>query len=155
MLTICPNEDCNQKYKIKPELIGSMGRCKKCNNIFILEEFKEKPKIFELGLEEDETHEEEAPQETRKRRSPKEIMKENIALIKYEVNDFLPRLNKSLEKQESESDTRLLINKMLQKILGYNLEDIKTEQKIEGRRADYALYISNMRIPIHSGHPFQ
>jgi predicted type IV restriction endonuclease len=148
MLTICPSEDCNQKYKIKPELIGSMGRCKKCNNIFTIEEFKEKPKIFELGLEDDETHEEEASQETRKRRSPKEIMEENIALIKYEVNDFLPRLNNSLEKQESESDTRLLINKMLQKILGYKLEDIKTEQKIEGKRADYVLSIRDKDVMV-------
>jgi hypothetical protein len=69
-------------------------------------------------------------------------MEENIALIKHETKDFLPRLNKSLEKQESESDTRLLINIMLQKILGYKVEDIRTEQKIEGIRADYVISIN-------------
>ena len=75
-------------------------------------------------------------------------MEENIALIKHETKDFLPRLNKSLEKQESESDTRLLINIMLQKILGYKIEDIRTEQKIEGKRADYVISINKKDVLI-------
>ena len=32
---------------------------------------------------------------------------------------------------------------MLQNILGYKIEDIKTEQKIEGRKADYVLSVKN------------
>ena len=38
MFTICPNHECHQRYKIKPERIGTRARCKKCNQNFILKE---------------------------------------------------------------------------------------------------------------------
>ena len=70
-------------------------------------------------------------------------MEDHIKDIRAAVEKFLPRLSAALERQENESDTRLLITKMLQKVLGYNLEDIKTEQKVEGRRADYVISFNN------------
>lgn len=39
MITICPNKACNQKYHVKPEMVGSVAKCKKCNNRFKIEEF--------------------------------------------------------------------------------------------------------------------
>jgi predicted type IV restriction endonuclease len=143
MFTICTNGDCNQKYKIKPEMLGAMARCKKCNNIFNIEEYVQKPKVLDLEPPEEETPKEESSEEGKRRRSPKEVMQEHIEHIKKEVDRIIPRLNLSYEKKENESDTRLLINKMLQNILGYKIEDIKTEQKIEGRRADYVLSVNN------------
>ena len=68
-------------------------------------------------------------------------MQEHVKDIKQAVKDFLPRLNIALENEENESGTRLLIDKMLQSILEYKIEDIKTEQKVEGRKADYVLSI--------------
>lgn len=148
MYTKCSNEECGQKYKVKSEMKGSMGRCKKCNNVFEIKEHVEPPKIIDLDMVGDE-HQEYTPEDKKeKRKSPKEVMEEYIVNIKQEVGSFLPRLNASLERQDNESDTRLLINKMLQKILGYELEDIKTEQKIEGRRADYVLTIKDKDIMI-------
>lgn len=70
-------------------------------------------------------------------------MEEQIEEIKTAVTEFLPRLNASLHNQDNESDTRLLIDKMLQDILGFRIEDIRTEQRIEGRRADYALQLND------------
>jgi len=123
-------------------MIGSNGRCKKCDTIFLIEEFIEKPKVIEFDFE-DESQEEKEADGLKRRRSPKEVMEEHIENIRQEVNAFIPRLSLSLEKKENESDTRLLITKMLQKVLFYKLEDIKTEQKISGRRADYVLSIND------------
>lgn len=148
MYTVCSNDECGQKYKIKSDMIGLMARCKKCNTIFKVAKYVQAAKTIDLSFDEDEPQENGTIDERKKRKSPQEVMEENIDLIKQEVNNFLPRLNTSLERQDNESDTRLLINKMLQKILGYKLEDIKTEQKIEGRRADYVLSVNNKNIMI-------
>ncbi len=45
MIAACPNKACNQRYRIKPEMIGRFARCKKCNNRFKVEElvFASKP----------------------------------------------------------------------------------------------------------------
>jgi predicted type IV restriction endonuclease len=143
IFTKCANEDCGQKYRIKSVLLGQTARCKKCNTVFQIKEFTPPSKIIELGSEEDEPTDDPAKNSKKTRRSPKEVMQENIEEIKAAVADFLPRLNASLHNQDNESDTRLLIDKMLQDILGYRIEDIKTEQRIEGRRADYVLSINN------------
>jgi len=141
MFTICSNGECSQQYKIKAEMVGGMARCKRCNHVFTVEEYIKRPKLIDLEPPEEETPAEESSDDAKRRRSSKEIMAEHIDRIKKEVNSFIPRLNLSYEKKDNESDTRLLINKMLQNILGYAIEDIKTEQKIEGRRADYVLSV--------------
>jgi len=148
MYTICSNVECGQKYKVNSEMIGSTGRCKKCNHIFEIKEHIEPPKIIDLSLVEDESQNDSPLEEKKRRKTPQEVMEEHIVNIKQEASNFLPRLKTSLEKQENESDTRLLINKMLQKILGYKLEDIKTEQKIAGRRADYVLSIKDRDVMV-------
>lgn len=151
MYTICTNEDCKQKYKVSSSMLGLTGRCKKCNNLFKIEEYKEPPQVIDLDFEDDEEKKKETvdeEQQVRKRRSPKDIMEEHIDRIKEEVNNFLPRLNIAYENNENESGTRLLIDRMLQRILGYKIEDIKTEQKIEGRKADYVLTIRNEDVMV-------
>ena len=127
MYTICTNGDCSQQYRIKSEMIGAMARCKKCNNIFSIEEYVRRPKVINKELQEEKMQGEETAEEKKGRRSPREVMEEYISRIKKEVNAFIPRLNLSFQKKENESDTRLLINRMLQNILGYKIEDIKTE----------------------------
>ena len=142
MFTECTNVNCKQRYGIKPEMIGLMARCKKCNNVFNVEQYVEPPKPVDLETTDaasgtsscDETND-----QTRRRRSPKEIMAEQIACLTKNVNLYIPKLNLAFKKQENESNTRILIDHMLQEILGYSLDDISTEQKIEGRRADYVL----------------
>lgn len=148
MYTRCTTEDCQQKYKIQANMIGSNGRCKKCDTVFVIEEHIAQPKVIEFEFE-DEPHEEKQTDNGPKRKkTSKEVMAEHIENIRQEVNAFIPRLNVSLEKKENESDTRLLITKMLQRVLSYNLEDIKTEQKISGRRADYVLSINDEDVMV-------
>ena len=131
MFTICTNDDCRQKYKISEDLLGQSGRCKKCNTVFKIHEYEEPPKILDLEIEDDDVNDSnEEEKAKKKRRSPQEVMQEEIKQIKEDVNSFIPRLNTAFDANENESGTRLLIDKMLQNILGYRLEDIKTEMKI-------------------------
>ena len=110
--------------------------------MFKIAEYTPPSKIIELGAENDDDAESQDDGGKKTRRSPKEVMAEQIEDIKSAVNEFLPRLDASLHNQDNESDTRLLIDKMLQDVLGFRIEDIKTEQRIEGRRADYVLQIN-------------
>jgi hypothetical protein len=48
MIAVCPNKECNQRYNIKPEMIGRIAKCKKCNNRFKVEELSYSPKPIEL-----------------------------------------------------------------------------------------------------------
>jgi predicted type IV restriction endonuclease len=124
-------------------MIGARARCKKCNNIFIIEEHLREPLTVDLGEE----HEERKGEDDRKKRkSPKEVMEEHIRDIRQAANEMIPRLKLSLERNDNESDTRLLIDQILQNILGYKIEDIKTEQKVEGRKADYILSVNNQDV---------
>lgn len=143
IFTKCANEDCGQKYRIKSVLLGQTARCKKCNTVFQIAEYTPPSKIIELGADDDDDTESQGNGAKKTRRSPTEVMEEQIEEIKSAVNEFLPRLDASLHNQDNESDTRLLIDKMLQDILGFRIEDIRTEQRIEGRRADYVLQLNN------------
>ena len=49
MIAVCPNKECNQRYRIIPEMIGRIAKCKKCNNRFKIEELIFSPKPLELS----------------------------------------------------------------------------------------------------------
>ena len=149
MYTICSNPECLQKYRIKEDMVGSKGRCKLCNTIFEIKEHIIEPKTIDLNydeneeVQEDEDTEEQSEDGTKKRRSPKEVMERKIKRIKQETKLLLPKFNQAVDKNINESDTRLLINKILQNVLGYSIDEIKTEQCIQGRKADYVISIKN------------
>lgn len=52
---------------------------------------------------------------------------------------LLPQIMSALNAGINESGSRLILDKMLQHVLGYTIEEIKTEQRIQGRCADYVL----------------
>jgi predicted type IV restriction endonuclease len=143
MFTVCTNGSCKQRYQIKPEFLGMKARCKKCNTVFQVAEHSEPAPIIDFEPPEEEPTTENESQESAKRRRPsREIMAEHISRIKQNINSIIPKLNNSYKKQDNESDTRLFINQILQDVLGFKLEEIKTEQRIEGRKADYVIAIN-------------
>ena len=137
MLTMCPNEECQQKYRIKKEHIGKRTRCKKCQLIFEIVAIK---KPIDLPQEESEDNTD-SPEQSGKKRSSKKVMEEQILKIQDVIDTIIPELLRAYKRNDNESDTRMLIDKILQEALGYNFEDIKTEARIEGRKADYLLSI--------------
>lgn len=142
MKTICANLECKQMYNIKSEMIGKKVRCKRCNTVFQITEY------IELTKEAVDEPEEKgsAEKNEKKRRSLQDILEERCDAITTEVNKILPMLLDSFEKKGNESDTRMLLNSILQFVLGYEISDIKTEQKVESRRADYVLSIKGENV---------
>jgi len=49
MIAVCPNKECNQRYRIRPEMIGRIAKCKKCNNPFKIEELIFSPNPLEFN----------------------------------------------------------------------------------------------------------
>jgi stress response protein SCP2 len=69
------------------------------------------------------------------------IVARYMEAIRDSVQRFQIKASKAQHERINESGTRLLIDSVLQQILGYGLQHIKTEQRIPGRRAraDYLL----------------
>lgn len=142
MKAICSNLDCRHTYKITPAMIGRKARCGKCDTIFIIQQHLEEPEplYLDLAKNEDENTLDKADScHQKKRRSTNEVMDEKIEHIKNSINSISPILKASIDRQDNESDTRLILNQIIQDALGYSIDDIKTELRIDGRKADYVL----------------
>ena len=79
----------------------------------------------------------------KKRKSSKEIIAEQIELIKCKMKPIMPQITTSFANNSNESNTRLVLDRIFQDVLGYTIDEIKTEQKIQGRAADYVLSPDN------------
>ncbi len=75
----------------------------------------------------------------KRRRAPKEIVAEQTEIIKSKMKLLLPQIVTSSANNINESSTRLVLDRIFQDALGYTIDEIKTEQKIQGRAADYVL----------------
>ncbi len=75
----------------------------------------------------------------RRRRSLQDVLATQVEDIKTRYRTFSPLLKRAVQDSPNESQSRLLLDRILQDVLGYALNEIKTEQKIQGRIADYVL----------------
>lgn len=80
----------------------------------------------------------------KKRRSPKQVFSEKATLLKEGLNIFLPQIQSAVDKKINESNTRMILDKIFMDVFGYDIEEIKAEQKIQGRRADYVLTVEGI-----------
>ena len=79
----------------------------------------------------------------RSKRSTKQILAERTHSLQKSLAEFLPHINSAVEQKINESNTRMIIDKILMESFGYRLDEIKAEQKIQGRKADYVLSVDN------------
>jgi stress response protein SCP2/predicted type IV restriction endonuclease len=91
-----------------------------------------------LMLEKDATGPE-ATGKRRRRRTLQDVLTAQVEEIKTRYRAIQPLLKRVLQDSPNESQSRLLLDRILQDVLGYSLGEIKTEQKIQGRAADYVL----------------
>ena len=75
----------------------------------------------------------------KKRKSSKEIIADQTGSIKSKIKPLLPQIHSSFNSNINESSTRIVLDRIFQDVLGYTIDEIKTEQKIQGRVADYIL----------------
>ena len=69
------------------------------------------------------------------RRSPKLMLSEKAHFLKENLNNFLPQIECAVDAKINESNTRMILDKIFMDVLGYKMDDIKAEQKIQGRKA--------------------
>jgi predicted type IV restriction endonuclease len=81
------------------------------------------------------------PQEKQARRSRQEVIDEEKDLIRKGLQAYLPHVSHALEKNQNESGTRMILDRLLQDVLGYRMEEIKNEESIKGKKADYVLSV--------------
>ncbi len=91
-----------------------------------------------LMLEKDTTGPE-ATGKRRRRRTLQDVLTAQVEEIKTRYRAIQPLLKRVLQDSPNESQSRLLLDRILQDVLDYSLGEIKTEQKIQGRAADYVL----------------
>lgn len=82
----------------------------------------------------------------RKRRSPAEILAERTQQLKENLERFLPQIKMACHSQENEATTRMILDRVFQDVFGYEIDAIKAEQNIEGRRADYVLAVGGQDV---------
>lgn len=79
----------------------------------------------------------------RPRPTARERLAEPIARLQAGLGIWLPAIRSALNQRQNESSTRLLLDRLLQDALGYPISSIKTEQNIQGRKADYVLIVDD------------
>ena len=99
------------------------------------------------------------------RKTQKQIWAEKAITLQQGLNRFIPQIQAAVEGQINESNTRMIIDKILMDVFGYQMEEIKAEQEVQGRRADYVLAIDNRDtivaevkkagLPLRHRHVFQ
>jgi stress response protein SCP2/predicted type IV restriction endonuclease len=78
------------------------------------------------------------------RRSSKDVVSEHMSKIKTELEKFKPNIDSAVLGKYNESDTRMVIDKIFIDALGYKIDEVKTEQRIQGRKADYILSVDGV-----------
>lgn len=73
------------------------------------------------------------------RRGSREIIGEHAQEIRSRIKSLLPQIMAGLAAGTNEGSSRIILDKILQQVLGYSIEEIKAEQRIQGRSADYVL----------------
>ena len=91
-----------------------------------------------LMLEKDATGPE-ATGKRHRRRTLQDVLAAQVEEIKTRYRAIQPLLKRVMQDSPNESQSRLLLDRILQDVLGYALSETKTEQKIQGRAADYVL----------------
>ncbi|MCI5151350.1 MAG: stress protein [Candidatus Electrothrix sp. MAN1_4] len=77
------------------------------------------------------------------KRSIAQILSQKAHSLQQSIDAFLPQINSAVEQKINESNTRMILDKMFMDAFGYEIDEIKAEQKIQGRRADYILSVDN------------
>lgn len=77
-----------------------------------------------------------------------QAMIENETRIYKQIKKIVPQIKNAAEQRLNESNTRILLDRFFTDILGYKIEEMKAEVKIQGRRADYVLAVGDKDILI-------
>ncbi|AUI68441.1 type I restriction enzyme HsdR N-terminal domain-containing protein [Beggiatoa leptomitoformis] len=75
----------------------------------------------------------------------KEVL-ERIAIITEKFNAIQSLIQSIAQSNQNESTTKLVIDRILQDVLGYEIKDILMEKDIQGKKADYVLSVQGKPV---------
>ena len=82
----------------------------------------------------------------RTRRSQQQMLAQKTHALQKNIGCFFPDIQSAVEKKINESNTRMILNEIFMDVFGYKMEEIKAEQKIQGRKADYVLAVDDADV---------
>jgi stress response protein SCP2 len=74
-----------------------------------------------------------------KRRTRSVVLAEYVTGLHQKIIKFQPKVLAAIENSANESNTRMILDRFFIDVLDYDIDEVKAEQKIQGRRADYVL----------------
>ncbi|EJF07815.1 putative stress response protein, TerZ- and CABP1 [Thiovulum sp. ES] len=77
--------------------------------------------------------------ETKFKRCSKSGISKHVQDIKAKLLQIKPNIDNAVIGKYNESDTRMVIDRIFIDAFGYKIDEVKTEQRIQGRKADYIL----------------
>ncbi|MBK5962951.1 stress protein [Thiocystis minor] len=84
----------------------------------------------------------------KRRRTSREIWEDRLVAFHRALCNFLPQIEAAVVNQSNESNTRMILDRMLLDVFGYSMEEVKAEQKVQGRKADYVLALGDQNVII-------
>lgn len=82
----------------------------------------------------------------RTRTSPNQILLKHTSEVLTGFKKMLPVIYDARDKKINESNTRMILDKIFIEILGYGMSEVKAEQEIQGRWADYVLAVNDVDV---------
>ncbi|EGV28593.1 stress protein [Thiorhodococcus drewsii AZ1] len=79
----------------------------------------------------------------KRRKTRQQALMERAAELQKALRSLMPLIQAATESQCNESNTRMVIDRMLMEAFGYSMDEVKAEQRIQGRKADYVLSVDS------------
>lgn len=79
----------------------------------------------------------------RTRTSPNQVLMKHTSELLNGFKKILPVIYDARDKKINESNTRMVLDKIFIEIFGYRMDEVKAEQEIQGRWADYVLAVND------------
>lgn len=134
MWTNCAS--CRYVFQVDYSLFGKPVKCPRCKKEFLAVITFDPPQQIDVA--------EELTKSGNLRQRAQLIRKEaleRIANITEKINAIQPLIYNIAQNNQNESTTKLVIDRILQDVLGYDIADITMEKDIQGKKADYVLSV--------------
>lgn len=82
----------------------------------------------------------------RKRRSRGMMLAEYAQELRDKIIAFYPKISAAMDSAANESNTRMILDRFFMDVLEFDINDVKAEQNIQGRRADYVLSVDSQDV---------
>ncbi|EXJ14876.1 TerD family protein [Imhoffiella purpurea] len=73
---------------------------------------------------------------------------ERAAKLQQALKALMPQVQKAVDGQYNESNTRMVIDKILMDAFEYAMDEVQAEQVVQGRKADYVLSIDTRDVMV-------